>query len=244
MGERGRQRAEHELLEGQRLLESGDVHGALAQLERARKDFLKVEELGRLRDLRAVVENGYREATEADEPAFERLLYATAQNVRFLSRRRAKQAGAPWEDPHPELEQPGRPEMRAERGMTRRDRRWIVLAGVLGAAVLAAVVIGIFAVYRSQRVVIINDTAAPVQVALCGDRTCDKATFVVTLAPGNRYTAIGRNFRVTRLDGTTVGCLHGHGVTRRVSSAGPCGASGPGGATVASASSRRGRSRR
>jgi hypothetical protein len=244
MGERARQRAERELTEARRLLESGGVHGALQLLERARKDFLKSEDLTGLRELRGVVEEGYRNAATEDEPAYERLLYATAQNVRFLSRRRAKQAGVPWEDPHPELEQPGRPEMRAERGMTRRDRRWIVLAGVLGAAVVAAVVVGAFVVYRSQRVVIVNDTATPVQVGLCSDRTCDTATFVVTIAPGNRYTAIGRNFRVTRLDGTTVGCIHGHGVTRRVSSASPCGPSGGGDGSVASASSRPARSRR
>ena len=104
MGEARRKRAEEALAEGRRLLESGDVHGALRLLDRARKDFVQEGDLGGVRELRKVVEDGYRLADAQDEPAYERLLYGSAQNVRFLSRKRAAEAKVPWEDPHPEVE--------------------------------------------------------------------------------------------------------------------------------------------
>ena len=74
MGEARRKRAEEALAEGRRLLESGDVHGALRLLDRARKDFVQEGDLGGVRELRKVVEDGYRLADAQDEPAYERLL--------------------------------------------------------------------------------------------------------------------------------------------------------------------------
>jgi|tagenome__1003787_1003787.scaffolds.fasta_scaffold20889596_2 hypothetical protein len=240
MSVRAAERATRALDEGRARLERGDVAGGLDRLEHARKDFLKAEDLAGLRELRGVVEDSYRESAEADEPAFERLLYASAQNIRFLSRRAARKAQVPWEDPHPELDAPGRPEMRAERGLTQRDRRWVVIAGVLSAVVIAAVVVGVVFAYKSQRVVLVNDTNERVEVALCDDRACERESPVTTtLDPGERFRAIGHNFRITREDGTTLGCIHsGGGTTRAVSDARECGASGSVGAMPASAPSR------
>jgi hypothetical protein len=229
--------------EARGLLAGGDIADALDRLERARKDFLKAEDLVGLRQLRRVVEDGYRESAAVDEPAFERLLYASAQNIRFLSRRAARKAQVPWEDPHPELDQPGRPEMRAERGLTGRDRRWVVFAAVLSIAVIGGVAVGIVYAYKSQRVVIVNDTTERVGVGVCDDRACDGDVLLrSTLDPGERYRAIGHDFRITRENGTTLGCIHaGGGTTRPVSAAVACGASDSVGASATSASSRRAR---
>jgi hypothetical protein len=238
-----RERATRTLEEARGLLAAGDATAALDRLERARKDFVKAEDLAGLRELRRVVEDAYRESADSDEPVFERLLYSSGQNIRFLSRRAALKAHVPWEDPHPELDQPGRPEIRAERGLTRRDRRWVVVASILSALVVGGVVTGIVFAYKSQRVVLVNDTNEPVEVAVCDSRACDgKLTFKATLDPGERYTTIGHNFRVSRADGTTLGCIHsGGGATRDVSTAAECGASDSVGASAASAWSRRAR---
>jgi hypothetical protein len=216
-----RSRAEAALAEARRLLDAGDAHGALRLLERARKDFLQAEDLTGLRELRRTIEESYRHAETADEPRFERLLYSSAQNIRYLSRRKAGKAGVPWEDPHPELEQPGRPEMRAERGITRHDRRWIALAVVLGVAVVAAVAVGIVAVYRAERLVLVNDTSTPVDVGVCDSRTCDTVKSIVTVDPGERYTALGHDFLLTTAT-RRLGCIHAHGTTRRMSTAVRC----------------------
>ena len=168
MGEARRKRAEEALAEGRRLLESGDVHGALRLLDRARKDFVQEGDLAGVRELRKVVEDGYRLADAQDEPAYERLLYASAQNIRFLSRKRAVEAKVPWEDPHPELDQPGRPEMRAERGVTKRDVPWIAIAAVAGVLVLAGVGVYIFAMVQITHVRVRNDSNGRVFVGFCG----------------------------------------------------------------------------
>ena len=157
MGEARRKRAEEALAEGRRLLESGDVHGALRLLDRARKDFVQEGDLGGVRELRKVVEDGYRLADAQDEPAYERLLYGSAQNVRFLSRKRAAEAKVPWEDPHPELDQPGRPEMRA--GVTRRDIPWIAIGAVVAAALVAGIVLLIVFADTTDRRGITNDSS-------------------------------------------------------------------------------------
>ena len=140
MAERTRQRAEAALAEARRLLEAGEPGRAVDALERARKGFFAAADLAGMRELRRAAEEGYAASEPADEPAYERLLYASGQNVRFLSRRRAKAAGLPWEDPHPELDAPGRPEIRAERGLTKRDVPWILVYGALGVAVVGGLV--------------------------------------------------------------------------------------------------------
>ena len=79
------------------------------------------------------------------------------------------------------------------------------------------------------------------QVALCDDRACERESPVTTtLDPGESFRTIGHNFRITREDGTTLGCIHsGGGTTRAVSDARECGVSGSVGAMPASAPSRR-----
>ncbi len=140
MFERARQRAEAELARARTALDANDHVAALDSLEHARRDFLGARDLAGMRELRGVVEEAYRECDPKDEPMFEQLLYASGQNVRFLSRRRAAEAGVPWEDPHPELDDPSRPEMRVERTVRRRDVPWILLFGAIGVIVAAGLI--------------------------------------------------------------------------------------------------------
>src|SRR5579884_1150040 len=122
MAERRLQRAQTALDEARRLIDGRELRRAAERLERARADFAAELSLHGVREVRAEAERGYQQADEADEPFYEQLLYASAQNVRFLSRRDAARRGIEWVDPHPELELPGRPEIRAERGLGRRAK--------------------------------------------------------------------------------------------------------------------------
>jgi hypothetical protein len=214
-------RAEAALADARRLLESGDVHGALRPLEKARKDYLQAADLDGLRETRLVVEEAYQQSDPADEPAYERLLYSSGQNVRFLSRRRAAEGRIPWDDPHPELDQPGRPEIRVERGLSGRDKRWIVLAAVLGAAVVAGVAIGLVLAYRSGETEVVNDTRRPVIVGVCSGSSCDHVTELVRLEPGKRYSTFDERLGVSRVSGAPLGCVDA-GASGRVSTLDDC----------------------
>jgi len=220
VGEARRKRAEEALAEGRRLLESGDVHGALRLLDRARKDFVQEGDLGGVRELRKVVEDGYRLADAQDEPAYERLLYGSAQNVRFLSRKRAAEAKVPWEDPHPELDQPGRPEMRA--GVTSRDIPWIAIGAVVAAALVAGIVLLIVFADTTDRRGITNDSTASVVVGLC-DSPCDTVAKPLLLRPGERisWKTTYDRFAISKPSGARIGCVD---ATRRarVSDADSC----------------------
>jgi hypothetical protein len=222
VGEARRRRAEEALAEGRRLLAGGEVHGALRPLEKARKDLVQEGDLGGLRDLRAVVEDGYRLADPQDEPAYERLLYASAQNVRFLSRKRAAQAKVPWEDPHPELDQPSRPEMRAERGVTKRDIPWIAVGAAVAAAVIAGIVLLFVFAGSTERRGIRNDSNAPVVVGLC-DSPCDTVAKPLLLKPGEEisWETNYDRFAISKPSGVRIGCVDA-GRHARVSKAGDC----------------------
>lgn len=231
MGERRRQRAERALAEARAQIEAGDATAAFRPLERARKDYLGEADLSGLREVRRAAERGYTSSADAGEAAYERLLYASAQNVRFLSRRRAAAAGEPWRDPHPELDLPDRPEIRAERGIGRRDVPWILVSAVVGAAVVAGVVAFyvwafFFAADGSQRATIVNDTSRPVVVGVCAGY-CDSVRGVRLLRDGQREggkTSFGDDlwFVVSRPSGRRIGCVRGRGGTVHVSDAGGC----------------------
>jgi hypothetical protein len=226
VGERTRRRAQAALDEGRRLLFAGDHAGAADALERARRDFLGERDLAALREVRRAAEDGYRSCDPDDEPAYERLLYATGQNVRFLSRRRAAEAGVPWEDPHPELDAPGRPEIRIERGVRRRDVPWIVVFGTLGAlvvaGVLAAYVYAVVVAQREHRWTITNDTARTVLVGTCNG-SCTSLQETRVLSPGSRLTIRTKRdrFAISTPAGRRVGCVDG-AASALVSTAGPC----------------------
>jgi len=212
VGERTRRRAEAALAEARRLLETGDTAGAVARLDDARRGYLAENDLPGMQEVRRAAEEGYAVSEPADEPAYERLLYASGQNVRFLSRRRAASAGVPWEDPHPELDAPGRPEMRAERGVTRRDVPWIVVVGGLGVAVVAGLVaLWIYAAVSSTREhdrAILNDTARPVLVGVC-DLPCDTRAAVELVRPNERLTLRTNYdvFSISTPDGGDLRCV-------------------------------------
>lgn len=230
MAERARQRAGRELAAARRLLEAGDVREALRPLERARRDFLAAADETGLREVRAAAEDGYRRSDSADEPAYERLLYASAQNIRFLSRRSATATGREWIDPHPELDRSDRPEIRAERGITRRDIPWITLAaaaGLLGVAAVAAFYIwGIFFSITLHRATIRNDSGRAVVVGVCAG-PCDQLSDVRLLRPGRRSTVRETDpiwFTVQTPSGRRIGCVEARKPERGalVSAAGRC----------------------
>jgi hypothetical protein len=220
VSERRRQRAGAALEDARRRLEAGDVRGAVEPLERAGADFAAELDLEGVRSVRAEVERGYHEAGERDEPFYEQLLYATAQNIRFLSRRDAAARGVEWVDPHPELDQPGRPEIRAERGVGRKAKRWLLAVSLGVVVVLGATAAGI--ALSIDHATIVNDTDHVVAWSDCG-------TNVLTdnhlLKPGTRKRLTGWNLCVEIADPTTFsqGCLKLHdGETVSVRAAKPC----------------------
>jgi hypothetical protein len=208
VGEQRRQRGHRALEEARRRLDAGDVGGAAAPLERARADFAAELDLEGVREVRAQAERGYREAAEADDPFYEQLLYASAQNVRFLSRRDAARRGVEWVDPHPELDQPGRPEMRVERGVSRSARRWLV--GVSLAVLLTAGGTAAGIALSLDRATVVNDTAQPVGYVDCGQGGLDINP--PTLLPHTRKRFTGWNlcFAVYDPNGHRLGCLRLH----------------------------------
>src|SRR5579884_344497 len=143
MAERRRQRAREALADARRLLDAGELRRGAERLERARADFAAELDLDGVRDVRAEAERGYQQADEADEPFYEQLLYASAQNVRFLSRRDAARREIEWVDPHPELDLPGRPEIRVERALGRRAKAWLVALVLAVVLAIVGVVLGL-----------------------------------------------------------------------------------------------------
>jgi hypothetical protein len=205
MSERRRQRARAALEEARRLLDGGDARGAVEPLERARADFAAELDLDSVREVRAEAERGYGTATEADEPFYEQLLYASGQNVRFLTRREATRRGVAWADPHPELDQPGRPEIRIERGLSRRAKRWI--AGVALALVAAAAAVAAGVALSIDHATLVNDTSRTVEVTGCGGGVAGGEA----LAPGERRRFTGWGLCVALRSGDRIlGCVHLH----------------------------------
>jgi hypothetical protein len=221
VSERRRQRGERALEDARRRLDAGDVAGAAEPIERARADFAAELDLDGVRAVRTEAERGYREATETDDPFYERLLYASAQNIRFLSRREAARRGVEWVDPHPELDQPGRPEIRIERGISRSAKRWIV--GVALAVLLAAGGTAAGIVLSLDRATVVNDTGTMVQYADCNSGGLDSGAH--TLRPHTRKRFTGWNLCIAVFDpvGRRLGCLKLHdGETANVSEAKRC----------------------
>lgn len=226
MFERARQRAEAELATARTRLDAGDTVQALVAFERSRRDFLGARDLAGMQELRRALEDAYCNCDPADEPQYEQLLYASGQNVRFLSRRRAAEAGVPWEDPHPELDDPKRPEMRVERAVRRRDVPWIVVFGGIGVLIAAGVIAGyvyvIVTATHTHRRTIVNDRSTPVLVGTC-DPDCSYADDVRVLRPHESWTVKTGDdyFVVRRLSGARIGCLR-TSAAARTSDAGDC----------------------
>lgn len=226
MFERARQRAEAELADARQKLAAGDTTASLRSFERARRDFLGARDLAGLNDLRRTLEDAYRECDPKDEPLYEQLLYASAQNVRFLSRRRAAEAGAPWEDPHPELDDPSRPELRVERSVRRRDVPWIFLFGAIGVVVAAGLIAAyVFAVVtgNNKRDTFVNDRSEAVLVGTC-DAPCDSTAEVRLVAPHGRWRVRTTDdyFVVRSTSGARIGCVDTSASPARASDAGAC----------------------
>jgi len=218
MAQRRLQRAQAALEEGRRLVDAGELRPAAERLERARADFAAELSLDGVRTVRAEAERAYQQAEEADEPFYEQLLYASAQNVRFLSRRDATRRGVEWVDPHPELDQPGRPEIRVERGVGRKAKWWLV--GVAVAVLAAAGGFAAWAALSYETAYLVNDRGQTIQYVRCGD----SARSSHDLAPGEEVKLRGFGICVDVLGGTgAVRCLHlNDGETGRVSEAKPC----------------------
>jgi hypothetical protein len=218
-----RRSGDRKLAEARALLDAGDARAAVKPLDAARKDFVAAGDLDRLQDLRLTIEDGYRAAGEGDEPAYERLLYASGQNIRFLSRRRAAAEGVPWQDPHPELDAPGRPEIRIERGVRRREIPWIVIGLTAGIALVVGFVLLLFVSTSGEHDrSIANDSPDTVLVALC-DSPCEEVARARMLLPGASATFSTNYdlFAVSTPSGRRIGCVD---ASRRasVSDAGDC----------------------
>jgi hypothetical protein len=219
-----RLRAERELAEARSLLETGEARRPIKLLEEARKGFLQANDLAGLQELRRTVEDGYRGADDADEPAYERLLYASAQNIRFVGRRRAAAQGLGWEDPHPELDAPGRPEIRAERGLGKRDVPWIVIGPALGATLLTGFVLLWLSGPKKHDRSILNDYPDSVVVGLCKS-PCYSVSATHLLGPGTSFTfrtSSNQLIAVSRPSGGRIGCVDPKVRLTLASSAGRC----------------------
>jgi hypothetical protein len=223
MSEAARQRGRGKLAEARSLLEAGEMRRALKPLDQARKDFVQAGDLDDLNELRRAIEQGYQAADEADEPAYERLLYASGQNVRFLSRREAAKRGVAWEDPHPELDAPSRPEIRIERGVARREIPWIIIGTAAGAALVAGVVLLIVTASDTHHRSIRNDSPAAVLVGLC-DSPCDEVAKTQLLQPGETVTLKTNYdlFAISTPAGRRIGCVDTSSRVARVSDANSC----------------------
>ena len=219
MAERRLQRAQTALDEARRLIDRRELRRAAERLERARADFAAELSLHGVREVRAEAERGYQQADEADEPFYEQLLYASAQNVRFLSRRDAARRGVEWVDPHPELDLPGRPEIRVERLLDRRTKRWL---GGLAALVVAAG-LAVLAYYAAtfESATLVNDQNYPVTWGSCNDGTGPDSGAL--LQPGARKHLGGWHLCVELMTNAGLKCVRPHdGETMKVSEAPRC----------------------
>ncbi len=226
MDEGALRRAESAFAEARRHLEAGELGKAARKLERARRGYLALVDLPGMARLRGVVEEAQQRSGADDEALFEPLLYATAQNIRFLTRREAAERGLPWRDPHPELDDRRRLEMRPGRFIRRRDLPRIVLFATVGVVFVGALLSGyVYATRPASKGAIrtiVNDMDRPLLVATCkgGSISTDRSKQLVS----GKWTIRTRDswFVVSYPDGDRIGCLPVTQTPARASRAGPC----------------------
>ena len=177
---------ERDFGEARERIDRGDVPGALKALDRARKGFARrddVDGLEHVLDLEALVDAGDRD--ERVRAARANLVYATKQNIRGVTRKKALRGGEEWIDPYPDLEGPVE---HTRIPITRGVKFWIgvgVVLGLLGIAAYVAVVVVIALTSTDTLPVVVeNDLSQTVDVRWCGDESCDFPNESHELHPG------------------------------------------------------------
>jgi hypothetical protein len=154
--------------------EGNDPYRALRSLDSARRDAVGRNNEEQLRHVLDFAE-GVIPRDERTEVERENVLYATKQNLRQVSRRRAYEAERDWVDPYPDLETP---RTQTRTFFSRGLKFWIgvgVALGVLAvAAFVAAAISGAFDTNQDSLALRIrNDTQRYVKVDWCENANCN-----------------------------------------------------------------------
>ena len=194
---------DRDLGEARAAIDRGDTRAALTSLDRARKGYASAadnEGLEHVLDMVALVES----SDDRGRLGRDNLVYATKQNIRQESRRRARQLGRPWTDPFPELQAPSE---HTGVALTRGVKIAIGIGVLLAiAAFVGFVLVSIFVDDDPGRTVTLrveNDTGRSVTVRACEDASCDTSFSHRELAPGDVALAkvdADRLVQVFRLD--------------------------------------------
>jgi hypothetical protein len=173
---------DRELGEARAAINRGEGLAALKWLDRARRGYLKerdsdgLEHVLRMADLVDASDDRARIGRE-------NLGYAVKQNLRQETRRQARAAGTPWNDPYPDLRAPTE---HTGLVLTTPVKLVIGVGVVIGTALLLALVIAPFFESSEQTVTLrlVNDTPENVTVRGCDDRACDSTWLDRDLDPG------------------------------------------------------------
>jgi hypothetical protein len=159
---------DRELAEARAAIDRGDARSALKRLDRARRGYVKLQDVDGLEHLLLL--------TDLDD--------AIKQNLRQESRRQAIGAGRPWADPYPSLEAPTE---HTGIAFTRGVKLAIAVGTILGAAVLVAIFVLPIIFSSSTPTVtlrLVNDTPAKASVHGCDDPSCVSTWMHADLDPG------------------------------------------------------------
>lgn len=176
---------DRDLGEARAAIDRGDTRAALTSLDRARKGYASAadpEGLEHVLDMVELVDS------PDDRTRIRRgnLAYATKQNLRQESRRRARQLGRPWTDPFPELQAPSE---HTGVALTRGVKIAIAVGVLLAiAAFVGLVLVSVLVDEDSGHTVtlrVANDTGRSVSVRACDDASCDTTFSHSELDPGD-----------------------------------------------------------
>jgi hypothetical protein len=163
---------DRDLGEARAAIDRGDTRAALTSLDRARKGYASAadsEGLEHVLDMVGLVDP----SDDRGRIGRDNLAYATKQNLRQESRRRARQLGRPWTDPFPELQAPSE-----HTGVALT--RGVKIAIGIGVAACAAAVVGLVIASvnvdstpsTSVTLRLHNNTGRTVTVRTCADGMC------------------------------------------------------------------------
>ena len=153
--------------------ERNDPYRALRALDSARRDAVGRNNEEQLRHVLEFAE-GVIPRDERTEIERENVLYATKQNLRQVSRRRAYEAQREWVDPYPDLETP---RTQTRTFFSRGLKFWIGVGVVIGvllvAAFVASAIVGAFSSGGDELLLRVrNDTERFVKVKWCTNADC------------------------------------------------------------------------
>jgi hypothetical protein len=179
---------DRELGEARAAIDRGDALAALKHLDGARRGYFKQrdpEGLDHVLHMAQLVDAPDDRARVGRE----NLAYAVKQNLRQLTRLRARERGEPWSDPYPDLKAPTE---HTRLAITRPVKIWIGVGVLLGTALLVAVLaLPWFSDPDTKTVTLrlLNDTPQTVTVRGCFDAECDTSWLHRELEPGQESSA-------------------------------------------------------